>query len=295
MSCVAINPKNQNQFYIFNSYEKNGTPSAFYDYVVTTHLFVVTNSDGKLSINEKILNQVYGDMYNYCHLSCALPHSDGDKIWLVAHNERECFVSYLIDDGEIVKIVESNVKVSADDMRDLREAIKTNPEYNKIFLQNGEVLDFDSKTGILQLNTKFKIPQNVISFDFSQSGDYMYCIKIVDDNFVISRYNVSELEKGFAENEYIIHKEQIVYSGANALRKLFNIYRHPNSIIYVFCYQMYISKIENIDSKSANFVPLVSKLPSSLNAMIPFSHYLHVPPDFPCKSLAARHPKIICE
>jgi len=224
-----------------------------------------------------------------------LRHADGTKLWFVTRNEKEIFASYLIDDGEVVSTTISSVQTTDRLANDFSLAIKTNPQQNAVFLPNGKVLNFDNVSGELKINDKFKIPDDVVSFEFSQSGKYLYCAKKDDDYLTISRYYVSELEQGIAENEDIIYTEKLEMSGRTTLLVWMNLLRHPNSSIYIFCYNNYVSKLVTPDSSTPVFIPKAVELPSRLNSNIPFAHYIYMDTDLPCINFSTKSPRIICE
>lgn len=295
MSWVAMNPKDKKQFYVFNSYEKNFPQLS--DYIVVSHFFVININDDKYSIDEKIVNTYRNPDYydSYCHTSFVLRHTDGTKLWFVTRNEKEIFASYLIDDGEVVSTTISSVQTTDRLANDFSLAIKTNPQQNAVFLPNGKVLNFDNVSGELKINDKFKIPDDVVSFEFSQSGKYLYCAKKDDDYLTISRYYVSELEQGIAENEDVIYTEKLEMSGRTTLLVWMNLLRHPNSSIYIFCYNNYVSKLVTPDSSTPVFIPKAVELPSRLNSNIPFVHYIDMDTDLPCINFSTKNPRIICE
>lgn len=295
ISWVVADSKNKNQFYVFNSYEKIGAPAMYQYYTVISHYFVINIDEGTYVIDEKIVN-MYGDSLYYDSFfdtSCVLTHPDGDKIWFVIRNGMESFTSYLIYEGNVVKKMSSIIQITGRTDSDSKLPLKTNPRQTAIFLPNGCILDFNNRTGELKENNKFKIPEEVTSFEFSQSGEYLFGTKRNDDFLTISRYYVSQLEQGITDNEDILYKEKLEMSGRTTLRGWMNLFRHPNSSIYFFCYNNYISKVDAPDSSTPVFVPKAIKLPSKLASAIPFHHCLILSPIIPCTAPPA--PRIIPE
>ena len=226
---------------------------------------------------------------SYCHTSCVVRHPDGDKLWFVIRNGKDEITSFLIEEGDVVSMVSSTIEMPGRSSRDFTLAVKTNPRRNTIFLPNGRVLNIDGRTGRLSLNDQFIIPAAVDAYEFSQSGKYLYCTKHDEYFFYISRYKVQELEHGIAGGEEIIYKGKVEYSGRGASRTTPTLFRHPNSTLYCFCYNYYISKLEDPDSETPVFVPYAVELPSKLDSKVPFAHYLRFS-SIPCAA-----PRIIPE
>ena len=284
-TCVAVNPKNDNQYYIFTSYYLPHYKE--YDNILfVSRCLIITDNNGVLTIEETKLNE-FEDNYLTpgCCFARIMPHADGKRLWLLYYYDRS-FVSCLMDDGIIIDTVKSPSDIFATFVDEHGEIttnnLKTNPAYNMIVLGKNAIVDFDQSTGKVNVNDSFVVPDNAFTYDFSPLGKYFYSSTLKDGNVIISRHKVSDLNAGIKDNGETIFTGRTI--GSN------NFFRHFDSVIYIF-HSGYISKIENPDSEIPSFTYNAVALPKKSGITVA-ANYL-APPVIPC--VAPPAPRIICE
>ncbi|MBR4324396.1 MAG: hypothetical protein IKP73_02570 [Bacteroidales bacterium] len=297
-SCIAISPKNHNQYFIFNSYYKQHYHE-FENILFVAHYFIVTNTNGKLTVEERILNQFENrTLTDGCLFARMFPYPDKDKIWFVYYYTDK-FVSCLMDGNDIIKTVESNCDIF-DDVDNTHSAliknIISNPEYNMAILFKNGIIDFDNFTGKITRNNTFKMPDDMDTYAFSQSGKYLYAAMRLSVNEIkISRFMVADLSKGIVDNEEVIFTYTDDDNEINNTLSTSNFYLHPNSTIYAFYGKRYLSKIENADADKPIITIKAVRLPKSgLTVVADYFHPITNSKSF-CETFADKKPKIICE